>query len=130
MPYSNNNKNPYQNNGNPFDDDGLNKQRKILAEQQKLKYKSDAENALDKIVSEYSSAINNQIQNWKINISDKASITRYYKRYWDNEAFIYSIILMLLTFFISFYTKYASIGIFVVFVIQYFYSQKSFLGIL
>jgi hypothetical protein len=122
----NNNNNPYQNNQNPFDDDGLNKQRQILEEQQKLKYKSDSESGLDNIIKEYTSAIHNQLSNWTINISDKASITRYYKRYWDNQAFMLSIFIMLITFVSSFYTKYSSIGIIIVFFIQYFYSQKYF----
>ena len=125
MPYSNNN--PYTNkNNNPYDDGGLSKQRQMIAEQTKLKYKSDAEFGLDNIIKEYTSAINNEICNWTINISDKASITRYYKRYWDNEAFMLSIFIMLITFISSFYTKYSVIGIVIVFFIQYFYSQKYF----
>jgi hypothetical protein len=123
-PYSSNN-NPYQNNQNQFDE-GLNKQRQIIAEQTKLRYKSEAENALDNIVYEYQNAITNQIQNWKINISNKASIVRYYKRYWDNKAFMLSIIILFATFIASFYTKFAVIGILITFTVQYFYSAKYF----
>jgi len=122
-PYSNNN--PYQNNQNQFDD-GLYKQRQIMAEQTKIGYKSDAEKALDNIVYEYQNAINNQIQNWKINTSNKASIIRYYKRYWDNKAFMLSIIILFTTFIASFYTKFAVTGILITFTVQYFYSAKYF----
>jgi hypothetical protein len=100
--------------------------KNLQDEQIRQQYKADAENALDNIIHDYNNAITNQLRNWDINISDRAKIVRYYNRYWNRKAFLLSFFLLLVTFAASFYTMYAVVGIFVVFLIQYLYSAESF----
>lgn len=93
----------------------------------KQEYKSRAENALDNIISEHEQAKTNQIADWNPSSKDKAQITRYYKRYWDNNFFAYATVTSIITFILSFYTSLAGLGILVVFILQFFLSQNSFL---
>ncbi len=93
----------------------------------KQEYKSRAENALDNLISEYEQAKTNQIADWNPNPKDKAQINRFYKRYWDNNFFAYSIVVAILTFILSFYSSFAGLGILVIFILQFFLSQNSFL---
>lgn len=120
---SNNNPNyfdPFHN----WDNKNQSNQEKKKIKQQ---YKSMAENALDNLISEYEQAKTNQIADWNPNPKDKAQINRFYKRYWDNNFFAYSIVVSILTFILSFYSSFAGLGILVVFILQFFLSQNSFL---
>ncbi len=93
----------------------------------KQEYKSRAENALDNIISEHEQAKRNQIADWNPSSKDKAQITRYYKRYWDNNFFAYSTVTSIITFILSFYTSFAGLGILIVFILEFSFSQNSFL---
>ncbi|WP_419677785.1 hypothetical protein ACN2EN_09640 [Aliarcobacter lanthieri] len=93
----------------------------------KQDYKSKAEDALDNIISEFNQAKTNQITDWNPSSKDKAQITRYFKRYWDNNFFMYSFLIGLITLIASFYTTFALIGIVAVFVLKLSLSQNSFL---
>ncbi|MCT7648990.1 hypothetical protein [Aliarcobacter butzleri] len=90
-------------------------------------YKSRAEDALDNIIAEHEQAKINQISDWNLNPKDKAQITRYFKRYWDNNFFMYAFLIGLITFISSFYTSFAIIGIVAVYVLKLTLSQNSFL---
>ncbi len=131
-PYSNNspytNNNPYQNSNNDADRQ-LQAQRKLEEERKKQQYKFQAEQALDHIVHEFVSAQHNRLKKWNLNAGDKAAVIRYYKRYWDNEFISVSILVMVITAILSFYTPLAIIGIFVVFMLREFYAQRVFLHI-
>lgn len=120
---SNNNPNyfdPFQN----WDNQNQSNQEKKKIKQE---YKSRAENALDNIISEYEQAKTNQIPDWNPNPKDKAQINRFYKRYWDNNFFAYATITLIITFILSFYSSFAGLGILIVFILQFFLSQNSFL---
>ena len=93
----------------------------------KQEYKSRAENALDNIISEHEQAKRNQIADWNPSSKDKAQITRYYKRYWDNNFFAYATVTSIITFILSFYTSFAGLGILIVFILEFSFSQNSFL---
>ena len=102
-------------------------QKRLQNEKIKQEYKSKAEDALDNIISEFNQAKSNQITDWNPSSKDKAQITRYFKRYWDNNFFMYAFLIGLITFIASFYTSLAVIGIVVVFVLKLSLSQNSFL---
>ncbi|MCT7644448.1 hypothetical protein [Aliarcobacter butzleri] len=90
-------------------------------------YKSKAEDALDNIIAEHEQAKINQISDWNLNPKDKAQITRYYKRYWDNNFFMYAFLIGLITFISSFYTTFAVGGIVAVFILKASLSQNTFM---
>lgn len=124
---SNNNSNhfdPFQNLGNQ---NQASQQKRLQNEKIKQEYKSKSEDALDNIISEFNQAKSNQITDWNPSSKDKAQITRYFKRYWDNNFFMYAFLIGLITFIASFYTTFAVIGIVVVFVLKLTLSQNSFL---
>jgi ABC-type multidrug transport system fused ATPase/permease subunit len=102
-------------------------QKRLQNQKIKQEYKSRAENALDNLISEYEQAKTNQIADWNPNPKDKAQINRFYKRYWDNNFFAYAIVVAIITFLLSFYSSFAGLGILVVFILQFFLSQNSFL---
>jgi hypothetical protein len=124
---NNNNSNhfdPFQNWGNQ---NQASQQKRFQNEKIKQDYKSRAEDALDNIISEYNHAKANQIADWNPSSKDKAQITRYYKRYWDNNFFIYAFLIGLITFIASFYTTYAVTGIIAVFILKASLSQNTFM---
>lgn len=102
-------------------------QKRLQNEKIKQDYKSRAEDALDNIISEYNQAKANQIADWNPSSKDKAQITRYFKRYWDNNFFTYSFIIGIFTFIASFYTTLAVFGIIVVFILKVSLSQNIFM---
>jgi len=124
---NNNNSNhfdPFQNWGNQ---NQASQQKRLQNQKIKQDYKSRAEDALDNIISEFNQSKTNQITDWNPSSKDKAQITRYFKRYWDNNFFTYSFIIGIMTFILSFYTIYAVVGIVAVFVLKLTLSQNSFL---
>ena len=124
---NNNNSNhfdPFQNWGNQ---NQASQQKRLQNQKIKQDYKSRAEDALDNIISEYNQAKTNQITDWNSSSKDKAQITRYFKRYWDNNFFMYAVLIAIITFIASFYTSLAVIGIVAVFVLKLTLSQNSFL---
>jgi len=130
-PYSNNSpytvkNNPYQNSTNSAEQQ-MQAQRRLDEERKKQQYKFQAEEALDSITHEFLSAQHNKLDNWNLNTGAKAAVVRYYKRYWDNKFMSLSLLTILVTFILSFYTKYAIFGIFVVFVLREAYAQRVFL---
>lgn len=102
-------------------------QKRLQNEKIKQEYKSRAEDALDNIISEFNQAKTNQITDWNPSSKDKAQITRYYKRYWDNNFFTYSLLIGIITFIASFYTTFAVTGIVAVLILKASLSQNSFL---
>lgn len=102
-------------------------QKRLQNQKIKQEYKSKAEDSLDNIISEYTQAKTNQIIDWNPSSKDKAQITRYFKRYWDNNFFMYAFLIGLITFIASFYTTVSVIGIVAVFVLKLSLSQNSFL---
>ena len=102
-------------------------QKRLQNQKIKQDYKSKAEDALDNIISEFNQAKTNQITDWNPSSKDKAQITRYFKRYWDNNFFMYAVLIAIITFIASFYTSLAVIGIVAVFVLKLSLSQNSFL---
>ena len=102
-------------------------QKRLQDKKIKQEYKSRAENALDNLISEYEQAKTNQIADWNPSSKDKAQITRYYKRYWDNNFFAYATVTSIITFILSFYTSFAGLGILIVFILEFSFSQNSFL---
>ena len=99
-------------------------QKRLQNQKIKQDYKSRAEDALDNIISEFNQAKTNQITDWNPSSKDKAQITRYFKRYWDNNFFTYSFIIGLFTFLLSFYTTFSVIGIITVFILKASISQN------
>jgi len=83
-----------------------------------------AEQALDRIVRDYQNALANNLDNWKLDSSDKAAVVRYFKRYWDTQFISFSISILILTFILSFYTKLAVFGILGVFIVREGLSQQ------
>ncbi|WP_151948470.1 hypothetical protein [Aliarcobacter butzleri] len=125
---NNNNSNhfdPFQNWGNQ---NQASQQKRLQDKKIKQEYKSKAEDALDNIISEYNQAKTNQITDWNPSSKDKAQITRYFKRYWDNNFFMYAFLIGLITFIASFYTTYAVGGIVAVFVLKFTLSQNVFMN--
>lgn len=102
-------------------------QKRLQNEKIKQDYKSRAEDALDNIISEYNQSKTNQIADWNPSSKDKAQVTRYFKRYWDNNFFTYSFIIGIFTFITSFYTTLAVFGIVVVFILKASLSQNIFM---
>lgn len=102
-------------------------QKRLQNQKIKQDYKSRAEDALDNIISEFNQAKTNQITDWNPSSKDKAQITRYFKRYWDNNFFTYSFIIGLFTFLLSFYTTFSVIGIITVFILKASLSQNIFM---
>lgn len=124
---NNNNSNhfdPFQNWSNQ---NQASQQKRLQNQKIKQNYKSRAEDALDNIISEYNQSKTNQIADWNPSSKDKAQVTRYYKRYWDNNFFIYALLIGIITFILSFYTTFAVVGIVAVFVLKLTLSQDSFL---
>ena len=124
---NNNNSNhfdPFQNWGNQ---NQSSQQKRLQNQKIKQDYKSRAEDALDNVISEFNQAKTNQITDWNPNSKDKAQVTRYFKRYWDNNFFTYSFIIGLFTFLLSFYTTFAVIGIITVFILKVSLSQNVFM---
>ena len=113
---------PWQNNNNDF-----NNQKKLEEDRKKQQYKFFAEQAVDRIVREYKNAQQNNLQNWQIDASDKADVVRYSKRYWDNHFVALSLITIVLTYILSFYTQYAVGGILIIFILREILSQKVFM---
>ena len=103
---NNNNSNhfdPFQNWGNQNQSI---QQKKLQNQKFKQDYKSRAEDALDNIISQ---------------------VTRFFKRYWDNNFFMYAFLIGLITFIASFYTNFAVVGIVTVFVLKICLSQNIFM---
>lgn len=124
---NNNNSNhfdPFQNWGNQNQSI---QQKKLQNQKFKQDYKSRAEDALDNIISQFNQAKTNQIQDWDPSSKDKAQVTRYFKRYWDNNFFMYAFLIGLITFIASFYTNFAVVGIVTVFVLKICLSQNIFM---
>ncbi|MEW5831693.1 MAG: hypothetical protein AB1763_02520 [Campylobacterota bacterium] len=117
--------NNYSNSGQNNND--YQRQRQLDADRQKQTYKMAAEQALDHIARDYQNAQANNLKNWKLDPSDKAAVIRYYKRYWDSQFISISISILILTFLVSFYTKWAVFGIFAVFIFRIRFSQPVFL---
>jgi len=128
----NNNHNTYSNNS-PYSNANsdisqqIQEQRRLEDERKKQMYKSQCEDALNNIVHEFHSAQDNKLDNWKLNIGDGATVVRYYKRYWDNKFISWSLLALITTFILSFYTQYAVVGILVVFIFREMYAQRVFL---
>lgn len=72
-------------------------QKRLQNQKIKQDYKSRAEDALDNIISEFNQAKTNQIVDWNPSSKDKAQITRYFKRYWDNNFFMYAFLIGLIS---------------------------------
>jgi len=129
-PYSNNSpysvQNPYQSSNNDMSQQRQEQQR-LENERKKQQYKFQCEEAIDNIVHEFQSAENNQLESWKLNAGNKAAVARYFKRYWDNKFVSLSFFIIVVTFILSFYTKYALFGIFFVFFARELYAQRVFL---
>lgn len=106
------------------------RQKKLDDERKKQQYKMAAEQALDNIVNDYLNALANNLENWTLNSSDKASVVRYSKRYWDNSFFTSTLFVMLVTFILSFYSTFAVLGILVVFLLREVFSQRILLAYL
>ncbi|ABV67958.1 hypothetical protein Abu_1711 [Aliarcobacter butzleri RM4018] len=124
---NNNNSNhfdPFQNWGNQ---NQASQQKRLQNQKIKQGYKSKAEDGLDNMISEYNQAKINQVVDWNPSSKDKAQITRYFKRYWDNNFFIYAVIIAIITFITSFYTTFAVGGIVAVFVLKLTLSQNIFM---
>lgn len=119
-----NNFDPFQNWGNQ---NQSSQQKRLQNQKIKQDYKSRAEDALDNIISEFNQAKTNQITDWNPSSKDKAQITRYFKRYWDNNFFMYAFLIGLITFIASFYTTYAVVGIVVIFILKASLSQNIFM---
>ncbi len=120
------------NNSNHFDpfqnwENQASQQKRLQDKKIKQDYKSRAEDALDNIISEFNQSKTNQIADWNPRSKDKAQITRYYKRYWDNNFFMYAFLIGLITFISSFYTTFAVGGIVAVFVLKFTLSQNVFM---
>lgn len=120
------------NNSNNFDpfqnwENQASQQKRLQDKKIKQDYKSRAEDALDNIISQFNQAKTNQIQDWDPSSKDKAQVTRYFKRYWDNNFFMYAFLIGLITFIASFYTNFAVVGIVTVFVLKICLSQNIFM---
>lgn len=100
------------------------RQRQLDADRKKQAYKMAAEQALDHIARDYQNAQANNLENWKLDPSDKAAVVRYFKRYWDTQFISFSISILILTFIVSFYTKLAVFGILGVFILREALSQQ------
>jgi hypothetical protein len=100
------------------------RQRQLDADRKKQAYKMAAEQALDHIARDYQNAQANNLENWKLDPSDKAAVVRYFKRFWDTQFISFSISILILTFILSFYTKLAVFGILGVFVLREALSQQ------
>lgn len=129
-PYSNNSpysvQNPYQSSNNDMSQQ-MQEQKRLENERRKQQYKFQCEESIDNIVYEFQSAESNQLENWKLNAGDKAAVVRYFKRYWDNKFISLSFFIIVITFILSFYTKYALFGILFVFLAREAYAQRVFL---
>lgn len=129
-PYSNNSpysvQNPYQSSNNDMSQQ-MQEQKRLENERRKQQYKFQCEESIDNIVHEFQSAESNQLESWKLNAGDKAAVVRYFKRYWDNKFVSLSLFIVVATFILSFYTKYALFGIFLVFIAREAYAQRVFL---
>ena len=101
---------------------------KELYKRKKQEYKNQNEKALDSIVSEVLNAQTNGIAP-KINQADKSAVVRYFNRYWSTSFLLNAFALLVVTFIVSFFTQFATIGIFVVFILSLIYSHKTFLRI-
>lgn len=128
--YSNNSpysvQNPYQSSYNDMNQQ-MQEQKRLENERRKQQYKFQCEESIDNIVNEFQSAKSNQLESWKLNAGDKATVVRYYKRYWDNKFVSWALLTLLTTFIMSFYTQYALVGIFIVFILREVYAQRVFL---
>ena len=101
---------------------------KELNKRKKQEYKNQNEKALDSIVAEVLNAQANGIAP-KINQADKSAVVRYFNRYWSTSFLLNAFALLVVTFIVSFFTQFATIGIFVVFILSLIYSHKTFLRI-
>jgi hypothetical protein len=129
-PYSNNSpysvQNPYQSLNNDMSQQ-MQEQKRLENERRKQQYKFQCEESIDNIVHEFQSAESNQLESWKLNAGDEATVVRYFKRYWDNKFISLSFFIIVVTFILSFYTEYAFYGIFCVFLAREAYAQRVFL---
>lgn len=99
-------------------------QKRLDNERKKQQYKIQCELEFDEIAHQFLNSKNNEIKD-ELNVS-KAAIVRYYKRYWDASFLSSTLLILIATFFISFYTKYALFGVFLVFISRQIYSQNTF----
>jgi hypothetical protein len=100
------------------------RQRQLDADRKKQAYKMAAEQALDHIARDYQNAQANNLENWKLDPSDKAAVVRYFKRFWDTQFISWTISILILTFILSFYTKLAVFGVLGVFILREALSQQ------
>ena len=105
----------------------MREQQRLENQRRQQQYKFQCEEALDNITHEFLSAEDNKLDNWELNSGDKATVVRYYKRYWDNKFVSLAFLTLLATLIVSFYTPYALFGIFIVFVLREIYAQRVFL---
>jgi len=118
--------NPYQSSNNDMNQQ-MKEQKSLENDRRKQQYKFQCEESIDNIVNEFQSAEHNQLESWKLNAGDKAAVVRYFKRYWDSKFVSLSLFIIVVTFILSFYTKYALSGIFFVFLAREAYAQRVFL---
>jgi len=141
------NKNPYTNNSpysngspysvqNPYQSSNsdtrqqMQEQKRLENQRRKQQYKFQCEKSVDNIAHEFLSAEHNKLESWNLNTGDKAAVIRYYKRYWDSQFVSLSLLIMVVTLILSFYTKYALFGIFGVFIVRlHFPTFKPYLKI-
>ena len=97
-----------------------------LEKRKKQDYRHHNEQALDSIVSAVLSAESNGIEP-QIDNADKSTVVRYYNRYWSNQFISTSFVVLLTTGILSFFTPFASLGIAIVSILNYIYSQNIFL---
>jgi len=109
--------NPYQNNNNS--DDNLQKFEKLRA-------KSEAKKALDKILQIYQNAKNNGLKIEK-NYENIGAVRRYYNKYYLSNYVATLFFLGLASFFVSFFTKLTIFAIFFGLSLNIFYSKKVYL---
>ncbi len=125
-PYNHNNgANPYGNNNDPYGNNQLNQQRRLQKEQEQRQYKQNCETSFDNIVADFTTAKRNNVE-LVVNEANKSAIMRYFKRYWDNKFLSLSLLILLITAILSFYTMYAAFGILAVFLVKMSYSQANF----
>jgi len=129
-PYSNSSpyavQNPYQSSNSDISQQ-MQEQQRLENQRRKQQYKFQCEESLDNIVYEFQSALHNKLGNWKLNAGDKATVVRYYKRYWDSKFVSWALLTLVTTFILSFYTQYAIFGILIVFALREMYAQRVFL---
>jgi hypothetical protein len=120
-PYDTNN-HSYQNNHN--NDNG--EKRRIEEKRKKHESLQRAQDAIDNIVKVREDAHINEIE-FTISAADKAKIVRHYKKYWNLQAQSLSLLVLVLSFLVSFFSIFALFGIAIIPLIQAVYSQETYM---